>query len=164
MSQPIGLDPAQRIRILRMADELAKSDTRLILLQFLVEILLSARTAGHPPGQPAWVWEALAAWQQDEVALKQGVTGLAAIAGRSREHVSRTLGAATGQRAIDVINNTRLELAANLLQTTDESISRIALRVGFSSLSHFYRLFKGRFGQTPGMFRRVRQAVVDPKV
>lgn len=53
------------------------------------------------------------------------------------------------------INELRLELARNLL--TDRSapprrISDIALLSGFSDVSHFNRLFRARFGDTPGSF------------
>lgn len=163
-TESIGLDTPQKVRVLRVTHDLARSNTRLVLVQLLVEILLSAQTATEPRGQPSWVQEALEVWQKDEVAVGQGVAGLAAIAGRSREHVSRTVRSATGERAIDVINETRLELAATLLRTTDESIARVASRVGFSGLSHFYRLFKGRFGVTPAIFRRAGRAVVDPGI
>lgn len=163
-TESICLDATQTVRVLRVTHDLARSNTRLVLVQLLVEILLSAQTGTDPRGQPSWVQEALEAWQKDEVAVRQGVSGLAAIAGRSREHVSRTVRSATGERAIDVINETRLELAATLLQTTDESIARVASTVGLPGLSHFYRLFKGRFGMTPAMFRRAGQTVIDPGV
>lgn len=159
----ITLDGTQRARVLRVTHDLARTNTRLVLVQLLVEILLAARAGIETRTAPAWVYEALEEWQKDEVAVRQGVAGLAAIAGRSREHVSRTISRAMGERAIDVTNATRLELAATLLRTSDDSIARVALRVGFSGLSHFYRLFKQRFGVTPGRYRSAGQAVLDPR-
>jgi AraC family transcriptional regulator len=48
----------------------------------------------------------------------------------------------------------RLTAARSLLSTTDMSIIDICLRVGFQDHSSFSRLFKKRFGRSPGEFRR----------
>ncbi len=50
----------------------------------------------------------------------------------------------------------RLELAGRLLRDAayaDTSVERIAYSVGFASSGHFSRVFKSRFGCTPGQYR-----------
>ena len=54
------------------------------------------------------------------------------------------------------VNELRLQRAFALLRQSGEMrISDIALQVGFSDLSHFNRLFRSRFGDTPSAVRAV---------
>lgn len=48
----------------------------------------------------------------------------------------------------------RIETAEKLLRTTNDSITDIALRTGFSTPAYFGRVFKKACGKTPGAFRR----------
>jgi AraC-like DNA-binding protein len=49
----------------------------------------------------------------------------------------------------------RLDLAANLLKTSDSNVSQIAFECGFEDLSHFSRTFKDKFGTNPSEFKIV---------
>lgn len=51
----------------------------------------------------------------------------------------------------------RLNLAKKLLISTDKPIGKIALEVGFSYESVFFKLFKEEFGVTPSKFRQDRK-------
>ena len=56
------------------------------------------------------------------------------------------------------VNELRLKRALTLLTETPERrrrISDIALEAGFSDLSHFNRMFRFRFGDTPSGVRRI---------
>jgi len=60
------------------------------------------------------------------------------------------------------VNELRLQQALKLLSESGggaQRISDIALQVGFSDVSHFNRLFRARFGDSP---RNVRFARRDP--
>ncbi|MDO4312023.1 MAG: AraC family transcriptional regulator [Eubacteriales bacterium] len=46
-----------------------------------------------------------------------------------------------------------LKKAALLLSTTNESIVSIAARLNFTNRTHFYTLFKKKYGETPGEYR-----------
>ena len=48
----------------------------------------------------------------------------------------------------------RLNIAARLLVTTDDSILSIAESCGFFNLSYFNRTFKKKYGVTPGGYRK----------
>ena len=51
-----------------------------------------------------------------------------------------------------------MKKAAHLLAETDLTISSIETRLGLTNRTHFYRLFRERYGVTPGEYRkRVRE-------
>lgn len=47
----------------------------------------------------------------------------------------------------------RLEHSRYLLETRDEAVEEIAYASGFRNKSHFIRIFRERYGETPGQFR-----------
>jgi LacI family transcriptional regulator len=51
----------------------------------------------------------------------------------------------------------RVNHAQKLLETTPHSVTDVAVRSGFASLNHFYRVFHARTGLTPRAFRLARQ-------
>lgn len=53
----------------------------------------------------------------------------------------------------DFVRMRRLEFARAHLADPDASLGAVALMAGFSDQSHFTRLFKRRFGVTPGQYR-----------
>lgn len=59
----------------------------------------------------------------------------------------------TGIGFIDFVNKTRIDHAKRLLTNSNNSISSIALDVGYSNVSHFNRIFKRLTGCTPKEFR-----------
>lgn len=52
------------------------------------------------------------------------------------------------------LNHYRIEAASELIRTTSHPVSRIAMDVGYSSLSAFNRAFKERMNLTPSEYRR----------
>jgi AraC family cel operon transcriptional repressor len=127
---------------------------RLAVDRFLIEVLAQTRADRSERSLPRWLGEAIDAWRIDSQAMGRGVSGLAEIACRSRGHVNRVLGQATGRPGIDVLNSIRMEDAAAMLTNNDTPISVVAADVGILSLSHFYRLFKEHFGSPPARYRR----------
>ena len=53
-----------------------------------------------------------------------------------------------------ILNDIRKIRAMTLLQTTDLPMEKVALHLGFSEVSSFYRAFKSWTGQTPNTFRK----------
>ena len=53
----------------------------------------------------------------------------------------------------EYINRLRLEKAAELLLSTDIPISSLASELGFYDCAYFHKLFKKRYGRSPGDFR-----------
>ena len=58
-----------------------------------------------------------------------------------------------GMPFIQYLNDYRLTMAGEFLQNTEESVTQIALKCGFENLSYFNRLFRRKFGVTPGQYR-----------
>jgi AraC family cel operon transcriptional repressor len=148
------LDRRQLARMTELARLLARAEpTRLLLERFLLELLHELVEPAASRNVPPWLQEALRRFADDPDALAAGVPALARLAGRSREHVNRVVRSATGRTATDLVNEARLTRAAAELTMTDEPILRIAAECGLPNLSHFYRLFKARFGLTPRQLR-----------
>jgi AraC-like DNA-binding protein len=79
---------------------------------------------------------------------------LSAVAQRSPAHLFRSFKQAFGGPPHAYVIKRRLERACHLMVTTSESLSQIALRVGFSDQSHLHRSFQRAFGQSPSIWRR----------
>ena len=54
------------------------------------------------------------------------------------------------------IKNIRLKRAKELLESADLTVSEIAFKTGFQSVSHFTKIFKKQYGIPPSVFRRSR--------
>lgn len=150
------LDSVQLQRLTELTTVLVAGPAgRLQLERFLLELLCDLVGRQGGTSLPTWLTEAITRIADDPVALTEGVTGLAEVAGRSREHINRVIQAETGQTATALINQLRLDRAAALLRMTDRPIASVAVDCGFPSLSHFYRLFNERFKATPRHYRMV---------
>ena len=74
---------------------------------------------------------------------------LASEIGISRVHLHRKLKELTNQTTGDFIRNTRLAMAAKILSEGKQSISEVAMRVGFDNQANFATAFKRMYGMTP---------------
>lgn len=81
----------------------------------------------------------------DEWNLDRG----AARAEMSRRAFSMHFRALTGQTFLERMTELRLKHAAHLLEQGHHSIVGAAFASGYQDLSHFYRLFRARYGMTP---------------
>jgi YesN/AraC family two-component response regulator len=82
-----------------------------------------------------------------------GVEDLAKEIGMSRSQVHRKLRALTNKSATQYIKNYRLYRAAELLESTTDTISEIAYQVGFSSQTYFSSSFRELHAKTPSEYR-----------
>jgi AraC-like DNA-binding protein len=82
-----------------------------------------------------------------------GVDDLAAAAGLSRAHFSREFRRAFGVAPHAYLLTRRLERAAALLRTTDNSVAEICVSVGLTSVGSFTTSFRRMFGVTPTAYR-----------
>ena len=55
----------------------------------------------------------------------------------------------------EYIIDMRVEYALNLLSDTDDSVTDIAFKCGFSNMSYFTRTFKHKTGYTPSQFKKL---------
>ena len=77
----------------------------------------------------------------------------------SRTHLATKFKKETGMTLTDFILNEKIEEAKRLLRYTDKSLTLIADYLGFSSQSHFTRIFKKYSGKTPKEYRECKNNV-----
>ncbi len=82
-----------------------------------------------------------------------GVDDLAAAAGLSRAHFSREFRRAFGESPYAYLLTRRLERAAALLRTTDNSVAEVCLAVGLQSIGSFTTSFSRTYGKSPTAYR-----------
>jgi AraC-like DNA-binding protein len=78
---------------------------------------------------------------------------LAAMAGMSRSHFSRTFHTVVGMSLRDYVRDLRLKRAHGLLVGGKLSLTNIAVESGFYDLPHFDKAFRHRLGISPHQFR-----------
>ena len=81
------------------------------------------------------------------------VERLAKEAGVSRSILADRFTDAIGQPPMRYLAHWRLQLAADLVRSTDLGIGEIASRVGYESEAAFSRAFKRHHGKAPGAWR-----------
>src|SRR3954465_8966968 len=81
------------------------------------------------------------------------VDDMAAVAGLSRAHFSREFRREFGESPHAYLLTRRLERAAALLRTTDQSVAEICLSVGLTSVGSFTTSFRRMFDKTPTEYR-----------
>ena len=119
----------------------------------LALMLKTARLAADPFAQcPAWLIETCRKMQTPEH-LREGAKQFAVLSDRTLAYVSRLLRSITGKAPIEWVTEWRLAYAAEQLATTNVDILTLANECGFSSLGHFYALFKRRYGVPPREYR-----------
>ncbi len=83
---------------------------------------------------------------------------LAAEVGCGAFQLSRMFGAQMGMSIPEFLRRHRMEKAAVLLKTSRESVSDIALMVGYTSFSAFTRGFVREFGMAPSVYRKQQRS------
>lgn len=87
-----------------------------------------------------------------------GTTALAALAGVSARHLTRLFVAGLGEPPGQAIRRIRLEVAGQLLSTTDLPLGQVARRCGFSTAEALRQAFVSRFGISPSRFRATQSS------
>lgn len=68
-----------------------------------------------------------------------------------------------GTTLSDYILNTRVNMAKNLLETTELCVTDVAIRSGFQTKSHYFTVFKKLVGLTPNEYRE-KMKKITPKM
>ena len=100
--------------------------------------------------------KSLLSWVKQHYQEPITIEDAASYAGYSPAHFMRRFKEETGQTFIHFLNDYRLSSASYRLAETDASISEIADASGFNNFSYFIRLFRQKFGTTPGGYRKSR--------
>ena len=130
----------------------ARAATRALAIETLV--LLARLPAGGRTGAPG---ERVAAVMHEvaETFFEPWDIDLAAgRAGLSRRRFTGLFREASGMTFVEFLTERRLEHAARLLRSGEHTVTGVIFSCGFSDVSHFYRLFRERFGVAPGEWMR----------
>lgn len=129
-----------------------------LLQSFIVQLLSESSTLGAvtpaaphslAPRRLKRVLDFIEANLADDIELDQ----LAAVAGSSRYHFSRSFRDATGFPPYRYLIQRRIEAAKTLLLKDELSIGQVSAQCGFKSSAQFAVMFKRVFGTTPNRFR-----------
>lgn len=109
--------------------------------------------------------QALLAWQMRRVEtyinehIEQQilVADLSGLVDLSEAHFSRSFRLAYGEPPHAYVIRRRVELAAQLMLASCESLSGIALKCGFHDQAHLSKQFRHMTGETPAAWRRLRR-------
>lgn len=79
-----------------------------------------------------------------------GVEELAEIMNMSRSNLLRKVKKLTGLSVTQLISKIRLEKAMELLKSSSMNVTEVAEQVGFGSASYFIKVFREKYGYSPG--------------
>lgn len=124
-----------------------------------------------PPDQIGWlagardpiIGQALALLH-NEPAHPWTVSNLARGIGLSRTRFAERFRHFLGESPIAYLARWRLKLGAEMLQSTEDSVTEVAAAVGYGSEAAFNRAFRREFDCPPGQFRRQRKPPTGPAV
>lgn len=81
------------------------------------------------------------------------VSQLATHTSQSRSNFSRRFVESTGESPMRYLTNWRMQLASQLLSSSNQRVSEIAEEVGYASQAAFSRVFRRTLGSTPSEYR-----------
>ena len=157
IEKPIGAEAAEILE--EVAHDLEKARVGVTRLAALLSSKAS-ESRDYPP-----IKGGLAPWQKRKVlAYIQGrldepilLESLAEIASLSVSHFCRAFKETIGQTPHLYIRQMRVRRAQELMLTTREPLSEIAVACGFADQAHLSRLFRRLVGQNPHAWRRLNE-------
>ncbi|GGF77553.1 hypothetical protein GCM10007301_41880 [Azorhizobium oxalatiphilum] len=104
-----------------------------------------------------WQVRAVTRFVETHIARNIAIEELAALARLSPSHFSKRFRGSMGLSPYNYVIARRVALAQEVMTSTDEGLSEIALRCGFSDQAHFSRVFKRVTGDSPNAWRRLQR-------
>lgn len=121
-----------------------------VFLNFLLEQLtLHPNTAEQPE-----LCQKIAEYLNTHFTESISLSSLSHELGYNKYHISHVCNENFGCSLSDYVNHLRVEHAMGLLMHSNLSITDVCYASGFNSLRTFYRVFKERYGQTPGTLHK----------
>lgn len=115
-----------------------------------------AETQGLQPLTP-WQHRRVMEFIEENLDRPIRIVELARVARLTSSYFSRCFRGSTGHSPQAFLARRRMELAQELMLTTDEPLSQIALACGLSDQAHLSRTFARIHGTSPGAWRRDRR-------
>ncbi len=162
-NERVGALMASTAREIAALAEAATPGSQMILgrmMELLFVEVLRRHVSRLPAGSTGWLaalndpilGRALALMHADP-ARKWTAEDLAREAGSSRTVLAERFKALLGRPPIDYVTSWRIQLAADRLRNSSDSIGGIAADIGYESEAAFNRAFKRVTGLTPGRWR-----------
>ena len=122
----------------------------------LMDILTAVFSDFSPPTDrmPAWL-ETLCTRMRTEGGFARGSERMLALAGCTREHLSRSVKKHLGVTVSEFISDLRLNYIANMLRSSNKPISEIVFDSGFNTLSLATTRFKQKYGLSMSAYRKL---------
>ena len=147
--------------------ELDRKESHAYLLRALALLGSHGRSTGSAKSAP--IRGGLAMWQMNRVIgyidinLASAVrsSDLARLLDLSESHFSRAFKSSVGVPPHSYITRRRIELAREMMRTSDQALAQIAIACGWSDQSHFCRVFRRVVGLSPDEWRRAN--AIDPR-
>jgi len=128
------------------------------MVRAYLETLPDDRTGWLAGLRDAYIGRALTALHKDP-SRGWSLETLAQVAGLSRSAFAERFTQFVGTPPMHYLAHWRMQLAANQLLSSKESVANVAVRVGYESEAAFSRAFKKSTGVAPSEWRRVRRQV-----
>jgi AraC-like DNA-binding protein len=155
-SRHLGLSTEELLNAVRYAMERNPEAARAAALR-LVNLLTppaAAESASVRGGLAPWQKRKVDRYLKEHLERPLHVAMLAAQVQFSVSHFCRAFKESFGTTPHKYIVRLRLELAQQLMLTTDDPLSQIALACGLADQAHLSKLFRRWAGETPSAWRR----------
>ncbi len=138
-----------------------RPDSPLMVRSILHELMLwivrdhraaAVRLTGSDEGFSPPIQKAVA-WLNEHLSEDMQIPQLADVAGLSESYFRSWFHREVGFSPGDYLVRRRIERARELLRTTQDTITRVGLAVGFSTPAYFASVFRRQTGYTPTQFR-----------
>lgn len=113
----------------------------------------SLRGSVHRGGLPAYKLKRVTDFLHEVLDEEFNLARLAAEAGLSEFHFCRAFKHSTGVTPSAYFIRLRIEKARRLLRETEKSVIEVGMEVGYSSPSHFAKVFRREVGVSPTQYR-----------
>jgi AraC-like DNA-binding protein len=90
--------------------------------------------------------------KEENIALS--ISEICEILKITERHLSREFKNYYNKRPIEMFRDIKLDYASGFLCTSSLSVLDIIEKIGFWNVGHFNRIFKDKFGKTPGVYRK----------
>lgn len=136
----------------------------LVLITYLASFWKQAPVKESPHRTDLHVLQPAINYIHDHYAEQFEVDTLADMCYISTTHFRRLFAAQVGTNPLNYVHQVRILESCNLLRTTEASISQIAEKVGYPTLSNFNRHFLALMGCTPSSWRKITDLDTRPTI
>jgi len=109
---------------------------------------------GAVENRDEFVMDGIALYVKENYREALSLEKAAKMAGMDRYKFCKAFKERFGKGYISYLNRIRLEKAAELLENFDLNVTDISNFIGFGCIDHFIRIFKKKYGVSPGEYRK----------